>query len=267
MITREQVPRIIRALPRTPRTLKITATLFAIAAASLALLPGCASSPQTTATGPGMHAESFTGTVTRTVSAQYLISLPEGYGAADQKWPLVLFLHGVGERGSDLELVKKHGPPRLIAEGKTFPFIMVAPQCPEGQWWSEDVLAALLNKIENDYNVDKSREYVTGLSMGGFGTWRLAMFNPNRFAAIMPICGGGDEKLICAIKNVPAWAFHGAKDPVVPLSESQKLVDALKACGGDPKLTVYPEAGHDSWTETYNNPEVYTWLLSHSLKR
>jgi predicted peptidase len=243
----------------------IKESFLAVAAFFVALLPGCASSPQTTARGPGMHAESFTATVTRTVSAQYLISLPEGYGKAGQQWPLVLFLHGVGERGADLELVKKHGPPRLIAEGKTFPFIMVAPQCPEGQWWSEDVLAALLDKIENDYSVDRSREYVTGLSMGGFGTWRLAMLNPDRFAAILPICGGGDEKLICAIKHVPAWVFHGAKDPVVPLSESQKMVDALKACGSDPKLTVYPEAGHDSWTETYNNPEVYTWLLSHSL--
>jgi predicted peptidase len=266
MITREQVPAIVRPLARTSTTLTNTAGVCTIAIVSLALLPGCASSPHTTATGPGMHAETFTGTVSRTVSAQYLISLPEGYGTVDQKWPLVLFLHGAGERGADLELVKKHGPPRLIAEGKTFPFIMVAPQCPEGQWWSEDVLIALLDKIESDYSVDRSREYLTGLSMGGFGTWRLAMLNPDRFAAIMPVCGGGDEKLICAIKNVPAWAFHGAKDPVVPLSESQKIVDALKACGGDPKLTVYPEAGHDSWTETYNNPEVYTWLLSHSLK-
>ena len=158
-----------------------------------------------------MHAASFTGTVSRTVSAQYLISLPEGYGKADQKWPLVLFLHGAGERGADLELVKKHGPPRLIAEGKTFPFIMVAPQCPEGQWWSEDVLIALLDKIENDYSVDRSREYLTGLSMGGFGTWRLAMLNPDRFAAIVPICGGGEDSLACSIKDVHAWIFHGAK--------------------------------------------------------
>lgn len=267
MITQEQVSSGIPSASSTPAAMAIKGSLLAIAVCFAALLPGCASSPQTTARGPGMRAESFTGTVTRTVSAQYLISLPEGYGQIDRTWPLVLFLHGAGERGSDLELVKKHGPPRLIAEGKTFPFIMVAPQCPDGQWWSDDVLIALLDKIENDYSVDRSREYVTGLSMGGFGTWRLAMLNPDRFAAILPICGGGDEKLICAIAKVPAWAFHGAKDPVVPLSESQKMVDALKACGGDPKLTVYPEAGHDSWTETYNNPDVYTWLLSHSLTR
>ena len=261
----EQVLRIIRIVPRTQTASKITALLFAIAAAFLTFLPGCASSPRTTATGPGMHAESFTGTITRTVSAKYLISLPEGYGNVDQKWPLVLFLHGAGESGSDLELVKIHGPARLIAAGKQFPFIMVAPQCPSRQPWSEDVLGSLLDNIEDKYAVDKSRVYVTGLSMGGYGTWGLAMRYPDRFAAIVPICGGGDESQICSIKNLPVWAFHGAKDPVVPLSESQKMVDALKACGGDPKLTVYPEAGHDSWTETYNNPDVYTWLLSHSL--
>jgi predicted peptidase len=243
----------------------IKGSVLAITAFFVTLLPGCASSPQTTDTGPDMHAESFTATVTRTVSAQYLISLPEGYGKVDQKWPLVLFLHGAGERGSDLELVKRHGPPRLIAEGKTFPFIMVAPQCPAGQWWVEDVLAVLLDKIEDEYNVDRSRVYVTGLSMGGFGTWRLAMLNPGRFAAIVPICGGGEDSLASSIKNVHAWIFHGAKDPVVPLRESQKMADALNACGGEATLTVYPEAGHDSWTETYNNPEVYTWLLSHSL--
>ena len=216
---------------------------------------------------PGMRPATFSATVTRTVSGQYLLYLPDGYGKDDAEWPLVMFLHGAGERGSDLELVKKHGPPRLIGEGKAFPFIMVAPQCPADQWWSEDVLSALLDKIEDEYRVDRSRVYVTGLSMGGFGTWRLAAHNPNRFAAIMPVCGGGDVSTVCSIKQVPAWVFHGAKDPVVPLAESQRMVDRLKSCGGDVTLTVYPEAGHDSWTETYNNPEVYSWLLRHSLKR
>ena len=250
----------------SPAAPAVTA-LLALAALSAPLLIGCASSPQTTAIGPGMHAESFTGAVTRTVSAQYLIAFPEGYATDDREWPLVLFLHGAGERGTDLELVKKHGPPRLIAEGKAFPFIMVAPQCPENQWWSEDVLTGLLDQVEEKYRVDRSRVYVTGLSMGGYGTWRLATINPDRFAALAPVCGGGDVSTVCSIKNTPVWVFHGAKDPVVPLQESQKMVDKLKACGGDVRLTVYPDAGHDSWTETYNNPELYTWLLSHSLKR
>ena len=251
----------------SPGKSPVLTVYVALSAAALTYLPGCASTPQTLATGPGMHPESFTSTVTRTVSGQYLIYLPEGYGAGDREWPLVLFLHGVGERGSDLELVKKHGPPKLIAEGKSFPFIMVAPQCPTGQWWSEDVLAAMLDRVEDQYRVDRSRVYVTGLSMGGFGTWRLATFNPDRFAALLPICGGGEEAAVCAIKHIPAWVFHGAKDPVVALRESEKMVEAMKQAGGNVRFTVYPEAGHDSWTETYNNPEVYTWLLSHSLKR
>lgn len=216
---------------------------------------------------PGMHPASFTTTVTRTVSSRYLLYLPDGYGKDDKEWPLVMFLHGAGERGTDLELVKKHGPPKLIAGGKSFPFILVAPQCPERQWWPDDVLTTLLDKVVAEYRVDKSRIYLTGLSMGGFATWRLASLQPDRFAAIMPICGGGDESTVCAIKNIPTWAFHGAKDPIVPLTESQKMVDRLKSCGGDVTLTVYPEAGHDSWTETYDNPEVYSWLLKHSLKR
>jgi predicted peptidase len=214
-----------------------------------------------------MHAQSFSTTVTRTVTGQYLLYLPEGYGTDDRAWPLVLFLHGAGERGTDLELVKKHGPPKLIAEGKSFPFIMAAPQCPTGSWWSDDILMGLLDEVEDKYRVDPARIYVTGLSMGGYATWRLAMTQPNRFAAIIPVCGGGEENQVCAIKHVPAWVFHGAKDPVVALRESEKLVDSLKACGGNVKFTVYPEAGHDSWTETYNNPDVYDWMLSQSLKR
>jgi predicted peptidase len=193
--------------------------------------------------------------------------LPEGYGTDGRTWPLVLFLHGAGERGSDLELVKKHGPPRLIAEGKQFPFIMAAPQCPENGWWPDDLIGTLLDELEDTYRIDRSRIYLTGLSMGGYATWRLAMLYPDRFAAILPVCGGGDPRNVCSIKHVPAWVFHGAKDPLVPLRESEVLVDALKACAGNVKFTVYPEALHDSWTETYNNPEVYNWMLSQSIKR
>jgi predicted peptidase len=253
--------------PITTTLRRVAPAVLPAAAACFIVLAGCASSPEAQMTAPGMHPASFTTTVTRTVSGHYLLYLPDDYGKDDRAWPLVLFLHGAGERGTDLELVKKHGPPRLIAEGKSFPFIMAAPQCPPDQWWSDDMLAGLLDRIEEQYRVDRTRVYVTGLSMGGFGTWRLAVNNPNRFAAILPVCGGGDVSTVCTIKHVPAWVFHGAKDPVVPVAESQKMVDRLKSCGGDVTLTVYPEAGHDSWTETYNNPEVYEWLLRHSLKR
>lgn len=160
-------------------------------------------------------------------------------------------------------MVKRHGPPKLIAQGKQFPFVIVSPQCPMGENWSPETLNALLDEITGKYAIDKDRVYVTGLSMGGYGTWRLAQEYPDRFAAIAPICGGGDPNKVDRIKRLPAWIFHGAKDPVVPVKEAQQMADALKAAGGDVTLTIYPEAEHDSWTQTYDNPELYTWLLRH----
>ncbi|GMU96118.1 prolyl oligopeptidase family serine peptidase [Ignavibacterium album] len=202
------------------------------------------------------------------VELQYLLYLPEDYEKAEKEYPLVLFLHGAGERGNEIELVKRNGPPKLIEEGKNFPFILVSPQCPEQTRWNYQTqsLIALLDEIESKYRVDKNRIYVTGLSMGGQGTWSLALTQPNRFAAIAPICGWTDTWEVCKIKHLPVWVFHGAKDNVVPVTESQQMFDALKQCGAENiKLTIYPEANHDAWTETYNNPELYNWLLSHSL--
>lgn len=203
------------------------------------------------------------------VELQYLIYLPQNYETSEEQFPLLLFLHGAGERGNDIELVKRHGPPKLVEEGKEFPFIIVSPQCPEGTRWNYQTLAltALLDEIESKYRVDKNRIYVTGLSMGGQGTWTLALTQPNRFAAIAPICGWTDSWEVCKISRIPTWVFHGAKDIVVPVTESQEMVKALQDCGAkEVKLKIYPEANHDSWTETYNNPELYNWLLSHSLK-
>ena len=190
----------------------------------------------------------------------YLLYLPKDY---DPKaaWPLVLFLHGSGERGDDLEQVKKHGPPKLIAAGREFPFIVVSPQCPKDKSWEPFELTVLLDDLCEKYKVDPDRIYVTGLSMGGFGTWSLAAYTPKRFAAIVPICGGGDTAIARRLAHLPVWVFHGAKDTAVSLERSEKMVEALKQKGGNVKFTVYPEAAHDSWTETYENPELYTWLL------
>ena len=165
-----------------------------------------------------------------------------------------MFLHGAGERGNNLEDLKKQGLPKMIAKGKSFDFIIVSPQCPKDLWWPEqtDVLIALLDEIEAKYHVDTDRVYLTGLSMGGFGTWTLAAEYPNRFAAIAPICGGSERISGSRLKKVPVWAFHGAKDNTVPLVRSQEMVDAVKRAGGDAKLTIYPDAEHDSWTEAYN---------------
>jgi predicted peptidase len=216
--------------------------------------------------GGGQSEQMFQKEITKTVSLKYLLYLPKGYGGKkDQKWPLMLFLHGAGERGDDTNLVKKHGPPKLIDQGKEFPFIIVSPQCPLNSWWPEqvDALTALLDEVQAKYAVDPDRVYLTGLSMGGFGSWTLATRYPKRFAAVAPICGGGDRYLASRLRDVPVWAFHGGKDPVVPVQASKDMVEALKKAGGDVQLTIYPEAQHDSWTETYNNPKLYEWFLSH----
>ncbi len=208
-------------------------------------------------------AQAFSGEVVVPVAAQYLLYLPKDYDASDEAWPLLLFLHGAGERGDSLGLVKQHGPPKLVARGEDLPFIVVSPQVPEGAWWNPYVLEELLDEVVANYRVDEDRVYVTGLSMGGFGTWALIGLDPDRFAAAAPICGGGEARLICGIGRLPVWAFHGDADPVVPIERSEEMVEALEACGGDVRFTVYPGVGHDSWTPTYDNPELYDWLLAH----
>jgi predicted peptidase len=203
--------------------------------------------------------------IERTQSLDYLLALPDGYSDDGEAWPLVLFLHGAGERGADLEKLKAHGPPKLIAAGQDIPAIVVSPQCPEDEFWNgyTDTLLALVDSIEESYNVDPGRIYLTGLSMGGFGTWALAAQAPDRFAAAAPICGGG--MLLSAYRigsRLPVWAFHGDADPVVPVEESRRMVEAVKRRGGEAKLTIYPEVGHDSWTQTYEDREFWEWLFA-----
>jgi len=231
---------------------------------------GCTSLARQTEGKMGQHAESFVKEITTTVRSDYLLYLPQQYQTSKKQWPLILFLHGAGERGEDVSKVADVGPPRLIRMGKNdFPFVIVSPQCPENDWWTNDLqidtLNALLDDVVSRYRIDEDRIYVTGLSMGGFGTWRLAAAYPHRFAAIAPICGGGNPEDAASIAHLPAWVFHGAKDPVVPIAKAEEMVEALKKAGGDVKFTIYPEAEHDSWTETYDNPDLYKWFLSHSL--
>ncbi len=195
----------------------------------------------------------------------YLLYVPKEKPGSGE-YPLMLFLHGAGERGNNLELVKVHGPPSFVNEDSDFPFVVVSPQCNEHDDWHAGPLLKLLDTIEAKVPIDKNRVYVTGLSMGGYGTWDLAQIAPDRFAAIAPICGGSRFELekIDVLKDMPIWAFHGAKDQVVSPSETERLVDRLKSLGSDVKFTLYPEATHDSWTQTYENPELYEWLLSNS---
>ncbi|MDY0104368.1 MAG: prolyl oligopeptidase family serine peptidase [Lentimicrobium sp.] len=213
---------------------------------------------------------SFQGNVIRTVSMDYLLYLPEGFEAKpNETWPLLVFLHGSGERGNDLEKVKVHGPPKLIAQGKTFPFIVLSPQCPLNSEWDTETLFALIKHVASRYRVDEAKVYVTGLSMGGAGTWDLAMAHPEYFAAIAPVCGPVSRNYLARaeeLKNMPIMAFHGAMDDVVTIVPVASMIKKLQDLGNPARLVIYPEANHDSWTATYDNPELYKWFLENSRK-
>ncbi len=205
------------------------------------------------------------------VSLNYYIYLPQEYDA-QKSWPLILFLHGAGERGdnlSDLELVTKNGLPNYIEDHPEFPFIVICPQCPINSYWPSQVeqLNILLENIIKQYKVDDERIYLTGLSMGGYGTWYMAFSHTEKFAAIAPVCGAGIKSSAQKLASLPIWVFHGEKDPIIPFSESEYLVNAIRQCGGDIKFTAYPEVGHDSWTKTYQNKELYEWFLSHKRQK
>ncbi len=215
----------------------------------------------------------FSGSKTMTVESkyQYLLYTPATKELAqDGKLPLIIFLHGSGERGADISKVKVHGPPKIVETNPDFPFMVLSPQCPVHQWWDAQALDILLDDVISNHPIDESRIYLTGLSMGGFGTWDLAILRPDRFAAIAPICGGDRMNAIDApiyLKDMPTWVFHGAMDQVVKLDASSRIVKALDEAGGNVQFTVYPMAGHDSWTETYANPKLYEWFLRHTRPR
>jgi predicted peptidase len=239
-------------------------------------LAGCSTPQRGPSPQPGEQLpQVFSSTVSKPVRYDYLAYVPETrITGSQEKFPLILFLHGLGERGSNVWKVAVHGPPKLIKNGKQFPFIVISPQCPLGAYWDAESVVALLDDVCNRYSVDRDRVYLTGLSMGGFGSWDLIARYPERFAAAAPICGGGsivalaaaDKEKSAALKRLPIWAFHGAKDNVVALQQSEDMVNRIAKGGGNAKLTVYPEATHDSWTATYDNPELYDWFLKHDRK-
>ncbi len=192
----------------------------------------------------------------------FLLYLPETYENGKKKWPLLLFLHGSGERGTDLSLVKKNGPPRLIEEGREYPFIVVSPQLSEDQSWMPDVMMSFLRAVIDRYRVDENRIYVTGLSLGGYGTWALAGKYPDEIAAIAPVCGGGKPSRVAGLNNMPIWAFHGEKDRAVPVEEERQMIEAVRQEGNtNVKFTVYENVGHAAWTRAYRTEELYEWLL------
>lgn len=192
------------------------------------------------------------------------IDLPDGFDPAGPALPLLVFLHGAGERES-MQTVRRHGPPKMIDQGHEFQAIVVCPHCPEGSWWNahRHALLALLDHVQEAYPVDPDRVYLTGLSMGGYGTFMLGAADPARFAALVPICGGGMFMEARQLTRMPIWAFHGDADPVIPLVESQRMIDYANSKDGEnARLTIYSGVDHDSWSATYASPEMWEWLFS-----
>jgi len=192
---------------------------------------------------------------------RYLIYLPEEYGQGARRWPLLLFLHGAGQRGADLMQVKKLGPPALLAAGQPMPMLVVSPQCRENASWQAADLVGLLGQVEKTYRVDVDRIYLTGYSMGGCGAWELATLAPERFAALVPVSGSGNPGQAGRLVHLPVWAFHGARDKAVSPANDKKMIAAMSQLGGQAKLTLYPERGHGICDLVYRQPELFTWLL------
>jgi predicted peptidase len=212
----------------------------------------------------GQHSQHFEKQIVKTVSYDMLVYVPRDVHSSLQLWPLIIFLHGSGERGGDPNKLKVHSLPKVVDEQKDFPFIVVSPQCAEGERWNAEALNVMLDEVFAQLPVDTNRVYLTGISMGGLGVWKFAIAHPERFAAIAPVCGWGLLEDIQKLKNTPVWVFHGAKDDVVPSSESEKMVQFLKKYGNEQlQFTLYPEANHNAWDATYANPALFDWFLQH----
>ena len=202
--------------------------------------------------------------------AKYVVFVPHGY-TGEKPMPLILFLHGAGERGDDGMKPVMQGIGSAIKfknTEKTFPFFVIFPQSQKANWKAGgrrrcQRAIAILDEVEKNYKTDKKRAYLTGLSMGGFGTWSLAAAYPDKWAAIAPICGSGDLKSAEKIKHIPTWAFCGDQDKAF-VTANREMFKALKAAGGEPRYSEYPFVGHNSWDSAYVTPELYTWFLKHA---
>jgi poly(3-hydroxybutyrate) depolymerase len=209
-----------------------------------------------------MEATARSGGASSSPGLDYLVYLPDGYHLSRRRWPLILDLHGAGSSGREVRRVRTGGLPRRIDAGLRLPFIIVAPQSPK-HGWEPEPLDTLLTEVIERYRVDPERVYLTGSSMGGYGVWALATAHPQRFAAIAPICGGGDPAAAERLRTVPTWAFHGSDDTIIPADESRKMIAAQERSGGEAKLTIYPGVGHDAATPTYTDRKLYDWMLAH----
>ena len=193
----------------------------------------------------------------------YVIKHPKNFDAS-KKHPTLFFFHGAGTRGESVDKVTKNPFFREMEQYEDFPFMIVAPHCNEDTWFDMwERLKKMIGEVSALPYVDTARLYAMGASMGGYATWQMAMSLPDTFAAIVPICGGGMYWNAPRIKDLPVWAFHGELDSVVHAEQSKRMVDKINSVGGNARLTVYEGVLHDSWWNTYRNPEVFKWLLSH----
>ncbi|MBN2294444.1 MAG: prolyl oligopeptidase family serine peptidase [Pirellulales bacterium] len=214
----------------------------------------------------------------------YRLLVPAGYDKAKGPSPLLIFLHGAGERGADNRAQLIHGKSFMRRAAAEYGCIVLVPQCPRNMTWASRhwtetdhglvkepsqpmrLLLALIEKVQKQYRIDPDRIYVTGLSMGGYGTWEMIQREPKRFAAAVPICGGGDEARAERIKAVPIWAFHGDKDGAVPVARTRDMIAAIKKAGGKPKYTEYPGVRHMSWVPAFKDPDLLKWICSQKRK-
>lgn len=196
---------------------------------------------------------------------RYLQFLPEGYAAKGPRLALVIFLHGSGESGTDIEDVKRNGPPKMAMQGHGFPFILVAPQSPSEHKWDAESVVALTRHLVKTLRVDPDRVHLTGISLGGYGTWAAMASAPELYASGVPICGGGDPRQAKKLVNIPIWLFHGESDSVVPVSESREMEEAIRKAGGTKiRSTYYPFTGHNCWGKAYAEPGLYAWMMMQS---
>jgi predicted peptidase len=196
----------------------------------------------------------------------YLLYVPPAYfQGRPSNWPLILFLHGSEQRGDDPALLDDMALLAFAKEDGDFPFVAVIPQCPSNTHWPPRIVKKVLDAVEEKLRIDRGRVYLTGFSMGGYGTWQTAAAFPETFAAIAPICGMSDLPDVPRLAGIPIWAFHGAQDNNVPVTESKKMIAILRKSGSKARLTVYPDLAHDCWTMTYRDSRLYLWFLDHSL--
>ncbi len=229
---------------------------------SIFLFQSCAAQPKT-------HLVEATSETVIKEKLDYYLYFPQDYENSPQKkFPILLFLHGGGESGDTLGALKKNGPPKLIVQGKQFPFLILAPQNPhQKKWWNTRAVNQLLDSIVENNRVDKERIYLTGLSRGGGAAWEMAVQYPDKFAALAVVCGMAPLPYAAWIdKNMPIWVFHGEKDKSIPISESENMVNKLKQMGYDVQFTRYPNVGHDSWVQAYATEELYEWFVNQRRK-